>query len=463
MPKTLVTSGRKKTTTDKSKQASNKLKDEPKDRAVSISEEIPKAQTLPAPSKEPIDLEGQGFRLTCTQDDLANNLALVAHAVPAKPTHPVLGNVLLVADKELQQVHLTVFDLNLGIETSLDAKIWQGGEITIPVELLSLVVAKFPSGDITLSHSSTPENKGDKEQEPEWITTLKTGETNYQMRGMASESFPKLPSLSGQVYKLPTESLKEGLRGTLFATVKDETKRILTGVHIKLDGTILEFAATDGHRLATVQTSIQGISTKPKESRTNSSLSFTIPAKVLIELDRILSSRTSTEPVELSYEESSSTVAISWGRVRLIGRCLEGQYPPYPALLNQQFAQTVTLEKAPLIKALERLSTLADKKEKTVSLYLNSFEEKLSLSITREFGKGQEEIAAAITEKDLQISFDIRYLLEGVKSVASNQIQICFTQHDGPAVIAPFGNRDKPNLLIDSKYLLMPIQIGVAE
>jgi len=454
MPKTLVKAGTKKPTTDKSKQARSKSKDELKDSAIAIAP--------PAPPEEPTDSKEQGFRLTCTQDDLAHNLTLSAHCVPAKPTHPVLGNVLLVADKESQQVRLTVFDLSLGMETSLDAKIWQGGETTIPVELLAEVVAKFPAGDITLEHSSTTKNKRDKESESELITTLKASSGDYQVRGMASEEFPKLPHLSGQVYKLPTEALREGLKGTLFATSKDETKPILTGVHIKLDGALLEFASTDGHRLATVQTSIQGVGTKPNTSETDSSLSFTVPAKALVELERILGSRTSTEPVELSYEESSGTVAISWGRVRLISRCLEGQYPPYPELLNQQFRQTVTLEKAPLIKALERLSVLADQKEKTVLLYLNSLEEKLLLSIAREFGKGKEEIAAS-TEKDLHIAFDIKYLLSGVKSVASEKVQIHFTQSDGPAVITPFGNRNKPNLLMDSKYLLMPMQIGALQ
>jgi DNA polymerase-3 subunit beta len=120
------------------------------------------------------------------------------------------------------------------------------------------------------------------------------------------------------------------------------------------------------------------------------------------------------------------------------------------------------LRKHPLIKALERLSVLADQKEKTVLLYLNSLEEKLLLSIAREFGKGKEEIAAN-TEKDLHIAFDIKYLLSGVKSVASERVQIHFTQSDGPAVSHSFGNRNKPNLLMDSKYLLMPMQIGALQ
>ena len=95
-------------------------------------------------------VETKGIQIICSQNDLSTNLSLVSHAVPQRPTHPVLANVLLVADKTLQQVHLTVFDLSLGIQTSFDAKVRSRGEITIPVEILSDIVERFPQGDITL-------------------------------------------------------------------------------------------------------------------------------------------------------------------------------------------------------------------------------------------------------------------------------------------------------------------------
>jgi DNA polymerase III, beta subunit (EC 2.7.7.7) len=52
----------------------------------------------------------------------------------------------------------------------------------------------------------------------------------------------------------PPEALIEGLKGTLFATSPDEAKQVLAGVHLKVLQDCLEFAATDGHRLALVQT-----------------------------------------------------------------------------------------------------------------------------------------------------------------------------------------------------------------
>ena len=93
------------------------------------------------------------LQLLCTQNDLATHLELLSHAVPAKPTHPILGNVLLVACAKTQRVYLSVFNLSLAIQTSFEAKVNTPGETTIPAELLSEIVRKFSSGDLQLSNS----------------------------------------------------------------------------------------------------------------------------------------------------------------------------------------------------------------------------------------------------------------------------------------------------------------------
>jgi DNA polymerase-3 subunit beta len=409
-------------------------------------------------------VETKGIQIICSQNDLSTNLSLVSHAVPQRPTHPVLANVLLVADKTLQQVHLTVFDLSLGIQTSFDAKVRSGGEITIPVEILSDIVERFPNGDITLNNQAV---KADKPAESEetvesLIATLTADSGRYQVRCLSAEEFPRIPVVTAQqAIHLPAETLKEGLRGSLFATSTDETKLILTGIHLKLEQDTLEFAATDGHRLAVLQASTQGIAPKKKQSNTTDdaplSLSFTVPAKALRELERILQMRTSTEPVALYYKQEEEIVAFQWGKQRLVSRCLGEQYPAYPELLKHDFKQQIILEKVPLVKALERIAVLADKKEKTVKLYFNSDLQQLSLFMARDFGEGEELIPACISGESLYISFNVKYLLDGVKAIKSSEVQMQLTSPDGPAILVPFGNRDKPHVRIEAKYLLMPM------
>ncbi|MEG3853150.1 DNA polymerase III subunit beta [Microcoleus sp. Z1_C4] len=410
------------------------------------------------------------IKLVCTQDNLANHLELVSKAVPAKPTHPVLGNVLLVACKKTQRVQLSVFDMSLAIQTSFDAKVISPGDMTIPVGLLSDIVGKFSPGDITLVSREALNREGEDSEDSGNSATLPEAVSNspvatliaacgrYQVRGLSSEEFPAIPEVkTAQTICIPAETLKEGLKGSLFATATDEGKHILTGVYFKIGQDSLEFAATDGHRLVVLNTSIQGFS-KKKQAEITQPLELTVPAKSLAELERILSSRTSADPVELSYSTESALIEFRWGAQRLVTRCLEGTYPAYPDLLQQDFQHQVTLEKAPFIKAIERIAVLADKKEKTLSIRINSEAQQVSLSLFREFGNGLEQMAAHVnSEGTLSISFNIKYLLEGAKAIASSQLQMHLTQRDGPAILVPAGNPSKPNILMDAKYLLMPI------
>ncbi|WP_019488131.1 DNA polymerase III subunit beta [Kamptonema formosum] len=420
-----------------------------------------------SPNSDSPQLLSPEIKLICTQDNLANHLELVSKAVPAKPTHPVLGNVLLVACKKTQRVQLTVFDMRLAIQTSFEANVQSPGDMTIPVGLLSDIVGKFSPGDITLVSREALKQEGEDSQNsttlPEAVNnspvaTLIAACGRYQVRGISSEEFPAIPEVkTAQTIRIPPETLKEGLKGSLFATATDETKYILTGVYLKICQDSLEFAATDGHRLVVLYTSIQGFS-KKKQAEIAQPLELTVPAKSLTELERILSSRTSPDPVELSYSNESALVEFRWGTQRLVTRCLEGKYPAYQELLQQDFKYQVTLEKAPFIKALERIAVLADKKEKTLSIRINSEAQQVSLSLFREFGNGLEQMAAHVNSDDnFSISFNIKYLLEGAKAISSSQVQMHLTQHDGPAILVPFGNRDKPNILMDTKYLLMPI------
>ncbi|MBD0393409.1 MAG: DNA polymerase III subunit beta, partial [Microcoleus sp. C1-bin4] len=347
------------------------------------------------------------IKLVCTQDNLANHLELVSKAVPAKPTHPVLGNVLLVACKKTQRVQLSVFDMSLAIQTSFDANVQSPGDMTIPVGLLSDIVGKFSPGDITLVSREALNREGEDSEDsvnsatPEAVNnspvaTLIAACGRYQVRGLSSEEFPAIPEVkTAQTICIPAETLKEGLKGSLFATATDEGKHILTGVYFKIGQDSLEFAATDGHRLVVLNTSIQGFS-KKKQAEIAQPLELTVPAKSLAELERILSSRTSADPVELSYSPESALIEFRWGAQRLVTRCLEGAYPAYPDLLQQDFQHQVTLEKAPFIKAIERIAVLADKKEKTLSIRINSEAQQVSLSLFREFGNGLEQMAAHV-------------------------------------------------------------------
>ncbi|NJL83207.1 MAG: DNA polymerase III subunit beta, partial [Chloroflexaceae bacterium] len=100
------------------------------------------------------------MKITCTQSDFNTHLSLVSRAVPSRPTHPILGNILLEADARNGSVSLTAFDLNLGIRTSFSATIQEGGTLTLPAKLLGDIVSRLPDGEIALTaESHSPEEE----------------------------------------------------------------------------------------------------------------------------------------------------------------------------------------------------------------------------------------------------------------------------------------------------------------
>ena len=188
------------------------------------------------------------MKLVCTQSHLSSHLSLVSRAVSSRPSHPILANVLLNADEATQRVSLSAFDLSLGIQTSFPAQVTTGGILTIPAKLLGDIVSRLPEGELALDDGA------DNGDEGGILVTLKYASGKYQMRGLGADEFPELPTIvDGDSAQLSAEAMIEGLRSALFAASGDETKQVLTGVHLSVQDDGLEFAATDGHRLAVVQ------------------------------------------------------------------------------------------------------------------------------------------------------------------------------------------------------------------
>lgn len=403
------------------------------------------------------------MKLVCTQSDLNTNLSLVSRAIPSRPTHPVLGNVLLTAEPELDRVQLTAFDLSLGIQASFTAAVETGGKITIPAKLLNDIVSRLPPGEITLTSDSTvagmngdieaSEAEGDSIQ-----VTLTSASGHYQMRGMSALEFPTLPQVEdGVAVQLPVEALMEGLRGSLFATSADETKQVLTGVHLKMQQDNLEFAATDGHRLAVVQTTNQPPTDDDSETATGSEasdiapLELTLPARALRELERMLGMSKPTETVALHFEQGQ--IVFQGGEHRLTSRTLEGQYPAYRQLIPASFTRQITIERRQLLSAVERIAVLADQKNNVIKFNINSVEQQINLSVeTQDVGSGEESMSAEISGESLEIAFNVKYLIDGLKALSTPNIQMQMNEANTPVILTPLGG-------LKMTYLIMPVQI----
>ncbi len=383
------------------------------------------------------------MKLVCSQAELNAALQLVSRAVASRPTHPVLANVLLTADAGTDRLSLTGFDLNLGIQTSLPASVDSSGAVTLPARLLGEIVSKL-SSDSPVSLSS---DAGAEQVE------LTSSSGSYQMRGMTADDFPELPLVeNGTALRVDPSSLLKALRATLFASSADEAKQLLTGVHLRFNQKRLEAASTDGHRLAmlTVEDALQAeINAEESEP---AELAVTLPARSLREVERLMASWKGDDPVSLFCERGQVVVLAADQMVT--SRTLEGTYPNYRQLIPDGFSRTIDLDRRAFISALERIAVLADQHNNVVRIATEPATGLVQISAdAQDVGSGSESLPAEINGDAVQIAFNVRYVLDGLKAMDCDRIRLSCNAPTTPAILTP--TNDESGLT----YLVMPVQI----
>ena len=386
------------------------------------------------------------MKVVCSQAELNAALQLVSRAVATRPTHPVLANVLLTADAGTGRVSLTGFDLSLGIQTSLAAEVESSGAITLPARLLGEIVNRLSSDSpITLA----TEESGEQIQ-------LNSLSGSYQMRGMPADDYPELPMVeSGRTLKLQASVLVEALKGTLFASSGDEAKQLLTGVHLQFRQQALEAAATDGHRLAVLEVdNVLQDQSEPSvhPDSVEEAFAVTLPARSLREVERMMAGWRSGEPVSLFCDRGQVVFLASDQMVT--SRTLEGTYPNYRQLIPDGFSRSLGLDRRALIAALERIAVLADQHNNVVKFMTEPDKGMVQISAdAQDVGSGSESLPANLSGEALQIAFNVRYLLDGLKAMAVDRVVLHCNAPTTPAVLKPEEAAD------GFTYLVMPVQI----
>ena len=383
------------------------------------------------------------MKVVCSQSELNAALQLVSRAVATRPTHPVLANVLLTADAGTNLLSLTGFDLNLGIQTSLAASVETSGAITLPARLLGEIVSRLASDSpITLA----TEESGEQVQ----LTSLSG---SYQMRGLPADDYPELPMVeSGMTLKLQPAGLVQALKGTLFASSSDEAKQLLTGVHLRFNDKALEAAATDGHRLAVLQVDDALQDSANSSDDAAEGFAVTLPARSLREVERLMAGWRSDDPVSL-FCDRGQVVFLAADQM-VTSRTLEGTYPNYGQLIPDGFNRTLALDRRGLIAALERIAVLADQHNNVVKFSSQPDEGVVQISAdAQDVGSGSESLPASLTGDAIQIAFNVRYVLDGLKAMGSDRVVLHCNAPTTPAVLKPEGDAEA------FTYLVMPVQI----
>jgi DNA polymerase-3 subunit beta len=356
---------------------------------------------------------------------LSHGLSSVAKAISHRPTHPVLGCVLVNATE--QGVKLTGFDLSLGIEVTIPAEVLTPGAIAIPAKLFGDIVTKV-DGVLRLRVKS-----GEYGSE--------TAEIKYQSGAIEiscfnAADFPQLPVVNCDSIAIPSEALQEGIKYTAFAASTDETKQILTGIHLKGQGEVLELAATDGHRLAKIIVPLEG-----------GALDFkvTLPSRALRGLEKILNEET------VIFAADKSQAVFQSSTTRLTCRVLDGDYPAYNQLLPTEFNRRVIIDRKRLLTAIDRVGVFAGEKNNLLQMDFREHDV-LLLVESQDVGCGKDLVPADISGKPLTVSFNLGYLRAGLAAIAAPEIVLNLNFHNAPAVLTPIDS-------VDYSYLVMPVTV----
>ena len=381
------------------------------------------------------------MKLVCSQAELNAALSLVGRAISSRPSHPILTCVLLSADAATGRLSLTGYNLSLGIISAIPATIKTGGAVALNAQLLSDIVSRLPSDSPITIDAENPITIEAENPRRALITSVSG---SYDLAALRPADYPDLPQVAGELMALDPDALARALRATLFASSTDESKPIITGVHLQLDDTGLECAATDGHRLAVLRVADEGAAGAER-------FELTIPARSCRELERLIASCPGA-PLQLRHQ--AGQLVARCGDQQLTSRSLDGTYPNYRQLIPPSFKRSLQFDRRRFSQALERVAVLADQHRGAVKLC--SDPDAGTVSITAEaqdVGSGCESLPVVAEGDAIEIAFNVRYLLDGLKAMGAEQVVLRCNCPVTPAVLTSVDGMD------GFSYLVMPIQI----
>ena len=217
------------------------------------------------------------------RSDLLDELEMTQGVVERKTTIPILSNLLVEAKGS--RLTITATDLELSIRTSCDAKVKKEGAGTIPAKKLFELLRLLPEdGEIKF-----------KLQENHWVH-ITSDRRNYKLVGMSKDNFPALPAFPHAMVKIPASLLAAAIAKTTFAISLEESRYTLNGALLVLKPGSLAMVATDGHRLAMVETDhkFEGFTAETR---------VLVPKKAMTEIQRLVGKAGDDVQVEFAQDE----------------------------------------------------------------------------------------------------------------------------------------------------------------
>ncbi|MDY4885395.1 MAG: DNA polymerase III subunit beta [Alphaproteobacteria bacterium] len=372
------------------------------------------------------------MKFTIERATLLKTLSHVQSIVEKRNTIPVLSNVRIEALGD--GISFKATDMDTEITEITDAKITEQGATTAPAHMLYDIVRKLSDGsEVELTF---PDEKGQ--------LSIASGRSKFSLSTIAVEDFPVISGDSLPTnFAMPKEDLKDVIDRTQFAASTEETRYYLNGlyIHAKNEGEtkVLRIVATDGHRLACVES--------PLPSGAEKMAGVIVPRKTVAEIRKLLDD-TESETVNISL--SDNKIRFTLEDITLTSKLIDGTYPDYERVIPTDNDKVLELDVKELSAAVDRVSVVA---ERTRAIKLITGKNHIVLTTSSpDLGSALEELEAKYDSDALEVGYNFRYLLDILAEIKGETVKISFSDASSPSIIHDTSDSS-------AIYVLMPMRV----
>lgn len=363
------------------------------------------------------------MKIVCSKTNLLNGVNTVSKAVPSKTTMSILECILIDANKG--EIKLTANDMELGIETVIDGEIMEKGIIALDAKIFLEMVRKLPDNDVTIETDST------------YKATITCEKAKFNIVGKSGEDFSYLPQIERSESIIVSQfTLKEVIRQTIFSIADNFTNKILTGELFEINGDVLKVVSSDGLRISLRKIHL-------KESYPAKKV--IVPGKTLNEISKILLGDVDKD-VHIFFTDKH--ILFEFDNTTVVSRLIEGDYLKIDNILSADYETKIKLNKKEFLGCIDR-STLLIKEGDKKPIILNILDDVMELKMNSIVGSLDEELDISKMGKDLMIGFDPKFLIDALKVIDDEEIEIKLLNSKAPCFI-----KDEEENYI---YLILPV------
>ena len=366
------------------------------------------------------------LKIICSKASLQKSINISLRAVPSKTTMNILECVLV--DASSNKIRFITNDMELGIETIVEGNIVEKGIVALDAKLFSEIIRKLPDDDVSIS------------VDDRYTTQITCGKANFTIPGRSGEDFVYLPILEkDDVLTISQFALREMIRQTIFSIAVNESNRLMTGELFEIKDNILRLVSLDGHRI-----SIRRMPLK----RDYKDHKVILPGKTLNEIMKILVGDVD-ESVNIYFTENH--ILFETEDTMIVSRLIDGDYFRIDQMISNDYETHIRVNRRVFLECMDRSTLFAREGEKR-PIILSTLENQLLLHIDSSLGSMNEEFDIEKEGKDITIGFNPRFLMDALKVIDEDEVDIYLVNSKSPCFIRDFEEK--------YVYLILPININ---